>query len=116
MVMTTINLSAYDYDGLRTCPFCASSANLTSDRRVACSHFVAAFEFGAWGRRICPPVSCDGYLFSESLHQFLAEDREVVCKCTPGTRRHPKIEAFYHPRPAFVADMRKALKIEQSLR
>jgi hypothetical protein len=108
--MRTINLNVYDYDGLRVCPFCADSRNLT-DPADACPHFVAAFQFGSWSQKLCPPVTCDGFMFRHSFQKFLFELNEVVCKTTPATKRHPAVWAFYHPDPAFVTELRLAFAI-----
>jgi hypothetical protein len=68
--------------------------------------------YGTWARGICPPVFCDGYLFSGSIVDFLKDDSRVVCKRSPGTRRHPEILVFFHPDSAFVTELRLNFKLE----
>lgn len=109
-------LALYDYEGLRTCPFCEYGGNLISaewsTKVDRCAHCVVSIQSGAWARDICPPVTCDGHFFRSSIVDFLADVSEVVCKWTPGTRRHPEIRVFYHPDPAFVTSLRLNFKLE----
>src|ERR1700677_1163425 len=110
--METITLNRYEYDNLRHCPFCGSGTNLFSDENERCPHLVASFENGVWGHDLCPPVTCDWYLFEDSLEEFVQADHLVICKTTPRTRRHPSIKAYYHPDSVFVAELRMQFKIE----
>lgn len=103
--MQTQDLGPYDYDELQACPFCIGVGLLSGDN---CPHFLTAFEVGVWGRNICPPVSCDGFLYQRrELTTALAESPGIVCKAKSGTTRHPYIEAYFADDPALVAALQE---------
>ncbi len=103
--MRVETLGRYDYDSLRTCPFCGCTG-LLSDEASNCPHFVAAFEDGVWARDLCPPVWANGFRFFPSMEKMLGEYEDVIRKETPRTGRHPAIRAYYAPGPSFVEWMR----------
>lgn len=108
--MITETLLPFDYDDLRTCPYCRSTnlMNAASDRYLIleqCPHFVAAFESGTWARDICPPVACNGFLFDQNkLEEAVAQIDDAVMKVKPATRWHPRITAIYCRRPGTAGD------------
>jgi hypothetical protein len=114
--MTTETLLPFGYDNLRTCPFCGGT-NLMSaacDRYLIleqCPHFVVAFENGVWGHDICPPVTCNGFLFDQKkLEEAAAQIDDVVMKVKPGTRRHPRITAIYCGHPGAASKLRENIR------
>jgi DNA-directed RNA polymerase subunit RPC12/RpoP len=114
--MTTRTLSPFDYDDLRTCPYCGGTnlMSAASDRYLVlkqCDHFVAAFENGPWARGICPPVTCNGFLFDQwELEEAAAQIDDAVMKVKPGTRRHPRIAAIYCRHPETANTLRKTFR------
>ena len=114
--MLTEVLLPFDYDGLRNCPYCggtnlmsaASGSYLVLDQ---CAHFIAAFEDGAWGSDICPPVTCNGFLFDrERLEEAVVLIDAATIKVKPGTRLHPTISALYCHGPATARDLRETFR------
>jgi len=113
-------IGRWDYEELVSCPFCGGRG-LSSLESDDCAHFVVAFQEGVWDPTICPPVSCNGFLFShnalkDDLRKFASDAGHVVCRVKPGTPRHPKIEAYFCDDPAVACEIRATHKKIPSIR
>ena len=103
--MHTQFVQVYNYDELQNCPFCEGSGLLSDGN---CEHFVTAFQSGGWAHHLCPPVSCDGFLFHRApLIVSLRDNLGVLCKKKAGTKNHPAIDAYFCSNPIYVKKVRK---------
>jgi hypothetical protein len=110
-------IDRYDYECLASCPFC-EGRGLSSDESDNCPHFVVAFQEGGWGRSLCPPVWCNGFLYSRNnLKRELQElTTNVVRRIKSGTRRHPRIEAIFCADPRTAQTLREKHKKPRGIR
>jgi hypothetical protein len=110
--MRTEIVGCFDYEPLRTCPFCGDSA-LWILHEEDCPHYVTAFQDGDWDPDLIPPVFCDGFRFHRRrLTQSLEKNGGVVSRFKPGTLRHPQITVFFCADPRRARELRGEFRIE----
>jgi|SRR5579872_645112 len=98
-------IGEYDYDTLRTCPFCGAFG-LTGSEAEVCPHYVAAFQDGSF-LVTRPPIFCDGFRFDQdAIVQVISGSDEAVCILKLSTVKHPAVAAYYAADPAFVRELR----------
>jgi hypothetical protein len=103
-------LDLYEYESLRTCPFCSGLA-LSGSSEIDCPHYLTAFQDGFWRGDLCPPVFCDGFLFErEAMVKEMSQSSDVICRKKPGTSGHPQVEAYFCSDVATVKALRKKFK------
>jgi transcription elongation factor Elf1 len=113
--MNAKKLGPHDYDELESCPFCNKSNLIDHVDELpgdGCDHFVVAFQDGNFAADLCPPVSCVGFRFRRrQFEAALAKCPEIFLKIKPGTRRHPRIFAYYSADPTLSAKMREKFRL-----